>query len=456
VRKPKIISCLKQGITTQIVGNCGFSAYGTDPSTVHKDLFDRGLFKTQEPGNLDAFREKVKGKLIQNIVPLIGHGSTRVSVAGYSSQKLTKDQLNSQLKLLEDGLKSGAYGGSFGLMYQPGMFASKDELIEFSKVLSKYDGILTIHTRANSKVALGYSLIGKPHIEQALDEVIEIMKQSNVRVEYSHLIFVGSSSWKCVDSMLDKFRKARKDGYEIAYDMYPFTYGASVITVVLPSWYLKLSIKKRKKIFNRFKLKLIINATKKLLGIDFDDIVISYIGKDHKKYEGKTVAEIAKTENIKPIDMYLKLVDLSDGQGRVMLGKYYNDDIILKMMNDDLSIYMTDAWYEENGTQNAGTFQAFPYFIQKSKENNIKLEKTINKMTGATADRFKIDDRGYIKEGYAADITIFDLDEVKINVNIPDETPTGIKYVIVNGEITIDNNNYTGAKTGIILRKDCK
>lgn len=443
---------LRQGITTQIVGNCGFSAYGVS-NAKYQHLIGGGLFNIDKPYSLDEFRGSVKGKLIQNIVPLIGHNTTRTAIAGYNPKKLTPDELKRQLALVEEAMKAGAFGGSLGLMYQPGMYADFTELVAFAEVIKNYDGILTIHARANSKIAMGYSLLGKPHIERALDEILAIMKKTHVKVQYSHLIFVGESSWKCVDLMLNKFKEARKDGFDIAYDLYPFTYGASVITVILPSWYLKLTKEERKKPFNRLKLKIIINLTKKLLGIDYSDLIISYISDDYPQYEGKSVQEIAELENKSPFDTYLKLVDLSNDKGRIMLGKYYNEDIITKLMNDDLSLYMTDAWYEEKGTQNAGTYQAFPYFIQKTKEKKLKLEETLHRMTGKTAERFKINKRGFIKEGYFADITIFDYDNIEINPKIPNFTPKGIKYVIVNGEITIDNNEYTGVRKGIVLRK---
>jgi N-acyl-D-aspartate/D-glutamate deacylase len=254
--------------------------------------------------------------------------------------------------------------------------------------------------------------------------------------------------------MLKSFRDSRNQGFDIAYDIYPFTYGASVITVVLPGWYLKLSKNDRRKLFNRFKLKLIINVTKKLLGIDFEDMVISYVGKGYEQYEGKNVSQIAKAEHMKPIDAYLKLVDLSEGKGRMMLGKYYNEDIIARLMKDDLSIYMTDAWYEDSGTQNGGAYQAFPLFLMKTKEHGIPLEETIHKMTGATVDRFHLSGRGYIREGYAADITIFNYDDIDINESTPNETPEGIRYVIVNGEITVADKRYTGTKKGVLIRKN--
>ena len=448
------IPFLKQGITTQIVGNCGFSAYGTDPKSPYNNSIGGGLFSTNNPGSLNDYSNKVRGQLIQNIVPLVGHGTTRISVNGMSPHKLTLEQRQQQLKLLEENLQQGAFGGSFGFMYQPGMYAPTEEIVEWAKVIKKYDGIVTVHPRANSKIALGYPLLSfTPHLEQGLNEVIKIMEETNVRVEYSHLIFVGESSWKSVKPMLNKFKEYRAKGYEIAYDIYPFTYGASVITVILPGWYLKLSPEEKQKKSTKLKLKLIINITKKLLGIDFNDLVISYIGPDYPKYEGKNVAEIAAEEGLKPIDMYIKLVDLSNGQGRIMLGKYYNEQIIKTLMEDEISIYMTDAWYEPSGSQNAGTFQAFPFFLQKTKTYGIPLENTIHKMTGATVDRFHIKNRGYLKKDYAADITIFDYDDININFTNPSSTPTGIKYVFVNGELVLEANNYKNIKAGKLLRK---
>ncbi|PKL01288.1 MAG: hypothetical protein CVV56_01430 [Tenericutes bacterium HGW-Tenericutes-1] len=448
-----IVPFLKQGITTQIVGNCGFSTFGVHKESKYKDLVGGKLFKAQKPGSLDEFVKLTEGNLDVNIVPLVGHGTTRIALSGYESRELTRYELAKMLEILEENLKMGAFGGSFGLMYEPSMYAPREELEKYAEMIQKYDGILTIHPRACSKVAMGYPLLSKSHIEQGLDEVIEIMEKTKVRTEYSHLIFVGKASWKSVDPMLKKFREEREKGYELAYDMYPFTFGASVITVVLPAWYMKMTGDEKKKKSTRFKLKALITITKKLLGIEFSDMIIAYIGKDYPQYEGKTVSEIAKTEAMNDFDMYLKLVDLSEGKGRIMLEKYYSEEIIQKLMDDDLSIFMTDAWYEESGAQNAGSYQAMPFFIQKARERQIPIERVIHKMTGATAERFKITNRGFLKEGMAADITIFDEKSVVVNPKVPDSTPGGISYTIVNGEIAIDHGRYLKPKSGVVLRK---
>lgn len=450
---------VRQGITTQVTGNCGFSPFGVAADSRFKDKVGGGLFHAKKPGSFREFVSAAEGRLFVNVVPLVGHGTTRISISGYDPTPLTKEQIAQEMRLVDEAMENGAFGGSFGFMYEPGIYAKHDELVEFAKRIAKYDGILTVHPRACSKVALGYPLLSKPHIELALDEVVGIMKESGVRTEYSHLIFVGetSSSWKSLDPMLEKFHRLNREGCSIAYDNYSFTYGASVITVVLPPWYMALPKEDRKKPFNMFKLKLMTNITKIALGIDFCDFTVAYISADpaHKKYEGKTVSECAREEGLSDFDMYIKLVDLSNGQGRLYLGKYYNDEIINRLMTDDLSVFMTDAWVEAAGTQNGAAYQGFPYFLKRAKEGNIPLERVIHKMTGKTADRFCIKERGTLKAGNYADVTVFDYDGIKVDPSVPDFTPVGIKHVYVNGEAAVEDGVYRTQRAGkVVLKND--
>ena len=214
---------IRQGITTQITGNCGFSPFGVDKNTKYKDKVGGGLFHAKNPGSFKDFIKNAEGKLYVNIVPLIGHGTTRISISGFDAKPLTKEQIDEEMKLVDEAMENGAFGGSFGFMYEPGMYSKTDELVAFATELQKYDGILTIHPRAESKVAMGYPLISKPHIEIALDEIIDIMEKSKVRTEYSHLIFVGRSSWPSVEPMLKKLHDYNEKGYKIAYDNYAFS-----------------------------------------------------------------------------------------------------------------------------------------------------------------------------------------------------------------------------------------
>lgn len=445
---------LFQGITTQVTGNCGFSQFGVEEESEYKEEVGAGLFETESPGSLEMFRRSSEGKLPLNLVPLVGHGTTRIGVSGLSPEKLTKEKENLMLKVTEKAMEEGAFGGSLGLMYEPGMYAPKEELINFAKVIKKHDGILTVHARALSKVSLGYPLLSKPHLELALDEMLEVMEESKVKLQYSHLIFVGESSWKSVDRMLGKIHKAKEDGYDIAYDNYSLTYGASVITVICPPWYMALSHEEKKKPFNRLKLRTVINVTKKLLGIDFSDITIAYLNEDpyYKAFEGRRVSDLAKELKRDPLDLYLEFIDVSQGAGKVYLDKYYNEAIIRKLMEDDLSIFMTDAWVEGKGYQNGSAFQSFPDFLLKAKEYGIPLYSVIHKMTKKSADRFNIKDRGVIKEGAYADLVLFNEKELKVFPKEPSRQAEGITHVLMKGEWVIKDKNYQGKKLGEVLR----
>ncbi len=337
-----------------------------------------GLFHSTNPGSFKEFIDRANGRLYVNIIPLIGQGTTRVSISGFKPDPLTKEQIDEEMKLVDEAMENGAFGGSFGFMYEPG----------------KYDGIVTVHARALSKLSMDYPLLGKPHLERALDEVIDIMEQSKCRMEFSHLLFAGEKSWPSAGPMMKKFHEYNEKGYALAYDHYSFTYGASVITLVMPAWYLALSPEDKKKKFNLFKLKLMVDLSIFALGLNWSDLTVAYIGPEYKKYEGRTIAQIAEDEGISPFDEYIKLVDLSNAQGNMYINKYYSDELINTMMNDDLSIFMTDAWVEEHGTQNGSTFQCFPYFLVRAKKNGMPIEKVVRKMTGATADRVIIPARG--------------------------------------------------------------
>lgn len=203
-----------------------------------------------------------------------------------------------------------------------------------------------------------------------------------------------------------------------------------------------------------FRLKLMTNLTKKILGLDFSDFIVAYISPEHKCYEGKTVSQCAREEELDDFEMYIKLVDLSKGQGRLYLGKYYNDKIIERLMKDDLSVFMTDAWVEEAGTQNGAAYQGFPYFFKRAKDCDIPVEQVVHKMTGKTAERFGIKKRGLIAEGNFADITVFDFDAIEVNPDVPDFTPKGIEYVMVNGCFAVDNGNYSPVKAGRVVLKN--
>ncbi|MBO7634726.1 MAG: hypothetical protein J6S72_10195, partial [Lachnospiraceae bacterium] len=231
----------------------------------------------------------------------------------------------------------------------------------------------------------------------------------------------------------------RKEGVDAMFDIYNECLGVSVITVILPTWYQGMSISERKKPINRLKLSLLIKASSLLLGFGFNDIEIAYIGPGYEKYEGKTVHRIAKEEGMKDLDAYLMLCEKSNFQGRVNMGPYSTPEIISEFEKNEHCLYMTDGWVEEHGIQNPVIYDCYPKFIRDSLlGTGCSMPMTIRKMTGAIADRFALKDRGYLKEGYFADLTVFDESEIKAAT--PDRgKPFGIDKVFINGELVLDD-----------------
>ncbi len=445
---------IEQGITTQITGNCSFSPFGAENDTPYRDKLGGGIFEAQHTGSFAEFKERAEGRLFVNMAPLIGQGTVRAGMTGYDPTPFTKEQIEKELTYVREAMEGGAFGGSFGFMYEPDRYVKEDEITAFAKEIAKYDGIITIHPRACSIGSADYPLFTKKsHLELGLDEAVDIMNRSGCRLEYSHLIFTGERRWELLDKMLATFHRERENGKEIAFDNYVFHYGASVITVVFPEWYAQLSKEQANSPLNRFKLQLTILMYRKVLGIDWDDMVVAYISDDHPEYEGKTIPECAAEEGLSNLDMYLKLVDLSNRKGSIYLGKYYNAEIVRRLMEDDLSVFMTDAWVEDKGLQNIAAFQTFPQFFILAKQYRIPIQKIVHKMTGKTAERFRIPERGFIRPGYKADLTVIDLKNMSVNEQKPDARPTGIVSVYINGRAVLENGRYIGGCAGKVLLK---
>jgi N-acyl-D-amino-acid deacylase len=214
--------------------------------------------------------------------------------------------------------------------------------------------------------------------------------------------------------------------------------GVSVITVVLPGWYQALTPKQKRHWFNKLKLNILIDATILLLGFGWDDIQIACIGPGHEQYEGKSVAQIAKEMGKSCLDTYLDLCEMSNFKGRINMGPYSTPEILSELSKDELSLYMTDAWVEDHGVQNPALYDCFPKFLKLSLlGSGDTMPNTIRKMTGGVADRFSIPERGYIKPGYYADITVFN--EAALRDGQSDQGHSfGIEKVYINGTKVMD------------------
>ena len=436
---------IRQGMTTFITGNCGISEIGFNEDCEFKDKIGGGLFGFRntkgEYGDIESYANATDMKMPCNMAVLVGHCSARAAVTGYANRKLTPDEEEKMLSIIEDNLRQGAAGVSFGLMYEPGLYSDTEELKKVAALCLKYNKPLTVHPRANSSVSMAYpELLGRSHLLRAVDELVDISKGTNLKLQYSHAIFVGKRSLKDKNEFVQIIEGLRNSGVDAMFDIYNECLGVSVITVILPTWYQGMSMQDRKKPLNRLKLSLLIKASSLLLGFGFKDIEIAYIGKGYEQYEGKTVHQIAREEGIKDLDAYLMLCEKSNFQGRVNMGPYSTPEIISEFEKHEHCLFMTDGWVEEHGIQNPVIYDCYPKFIRDSlRGTGCSMPTTIRKMTGAISDRFLLKERGYLKEGYFADITVFD--ESIIKDAIPDQGKSfGIDKVFINGKLVLTDD----------------
>ena len=428
---------IRQGITTFVAGNCGLSATGFSDGTAHKDKIGGGLFFFRDGrpiGQVGDFLRAIHRNIPCNMAVLAGHCTARASASGSVNRELKEEELGHMLAVLEEALQQGAAGISLGLMYEPGLYAQTEELKQVARLCEKYDRPLTVHPRANSAVSMSYpELLGRSHLLRAVDELAEIVSGTKTKLHYSHAIFVGRKSFKDKDEFVAIVDRLREQGVDMMFDIYNETLGVSVITVILPAWYQSMTPQQRKQPLNRLKLSVLVYASSLLLGFGFKDIQVACIGDGFEKYEGKTVHEIAREEGLSDLNAYLMLCEKSNFQGRVNMGPYTTPEIIRQFEHDPRCLYMTDAWVEDKGVQNPAIYDCFPKFLRDSVlGTGDTLPNTLRRMTGATADRFALKDRGYIRPGCFADLTVFD--EGALANATPDQGHSfGIRRVWING-----------------------
>ena len=440
---PYFAPFLRQGIATFVTGNCGVSAIGFEPGCPHMDVMGAGLFgfenTTGAYGTLDEFFEAVDGRMPCNLSVLAGHCTARAAVSGSVNRKLTPEEETKMLAILEKALQQGAAGLSLGMMYDPGLYADVEEQRKVAQLCVRYNKPLTVHPRAESRVSMAYpQLLGRAHILRAFDELVEIARGTPLKLQYSHAIFVGRRSFRYKEEILKMIDALRADGVDAMFDIYNETLGVSVITVILPDWYRSMSAEEKKKPFTRLKLAALVRASSLLLGFGFRDIVVAYIGPGYERFEGKSVHQIAREEGMSNLTAYRMLCELSRFGGRVNMGPYSTREIISEFEHNENCLYMTDAWVEDHGVQNPVIYDCYPKFLRDSLlGTGDTLPRTVRRMTGAIADRFMLPRRGYIKEGYYADLTVFDEDALREAV--PDrERSFGIEKLFINGRLVLD------------------
>jgi len=462
---PGAESHVMQGVTTAIVGNCGLSLTPLNPDNLA--LLKRYLSPFLRAGfdygwewrTLAEFYQKVERQGISmNLAPLVGQGTIRLAVKGFDSTRASMEEMNQMKKLLAQSLEDGAFGMSTGLIYPPGSYSSTEELIELASVLREYGAIYTTHMRNE-----GDRLI------EALEEAIKIAEANGISLEISHHKATGKSNWGKVNATLRLMEQARQRGVEVNCDVYPYTAGSTTITALLPTWTLEGGVEK---MLDRLKDKQTRQSIKKEIaagpmgGLDgirharWDGIVIAECP-SKKEYQGKSLEDILK-EMDKFDDPYECLFDLFlEIEGNATIISFMMDeDDVRTVMSSPLSSFISDSWVtapDAGGKPHPRGYGTFPRILGRyvREDKLLTLEQAIRKMTSLPAGKVGLKSRGILREGFWADVVVFELAVIKDQATFddPHQYPEGIKYVIVNGQVVVDCGRLTGVRPGTILRR---
>jgi N-acyl-D-amino-acid deacylase len=460
---PLCESYIHQGVTTATMGNCGLSMYPLLESH-REDLimylkpFTSGLDLDWGWATLEDFTNRVMDSGVAiNLVPLVGHGSIRINVMGFSDKDPTAADLNSMKRLLEDSLMMGAFGMSSGLGYPPGVFTRDRELVELCKVLRKYGGIYATHMRGNL---------------ENLKDTIRVGEEAGVPVQVSH---IGSScashkplSGRHEETTLRWIDEARQRGVDITADIYPYIAGSSLLSQLIPDWAHEGGVSKMLERISDPDTRLRIEKEYKAEGSDakgrdFTKVLMTYAKSEgNKKYEGMTIAEIAEQRGVPEVDALCDL--LLEEKGEAMNVSFWGvEEDVTTLVRHHTVMPCSDGWIRApygqlgSGKPHPRCYGAFPRYLRKyvREQEIFPIEEAVRRMTSMPAHRLGLYNRGLIREGFIADLTVFNPETVKDNATYsePHRYPDGVPYVIVNGEVTIRDGEHTGALNGSVLKR---
>lgn len=450
---------IRQGITTEVLGQDGISMAPLPQE--HISSWRKNLAGLDgESDEIDWKYETTENYLKMmdyngvglNETYLVPHGNVRMEAMGLEDRPATKEEIQKMCEITERELKAGAIGLSTGLIYIPCAYSLTEEIIEMCKVVAKYDGVFVVHQRSEADTIL-----------TSMEEIIEIGKQSGVKVHFSHFKVCGKANWKYIPQVIELLEKAEKEGIRVSFDQYPYATGSTMLGVVLPPWAhsggTDKLIERLSDENERAKMKKDIAN-----GIEGWDNFIEFAGIDqifvtsvktekNKDTIGKSLLEIGKMRGKDPLDATFDL--LKEEENAVGMVDFYGlEEHIIGFMKRDEQNVCTDGLLA--GKPHPRAYGSFPKILGRyvRELNVLTIEEAVYKMTKKAATSFSIKDRGELKEGYFADIVIFDKDTVSgcddfINSM---QYPTGIDYVIINGNCVVEEGKYNKIKAGKVLK----
>ena len=464
-----IAPLIRQGVTTVVTGQCGFSPAPLFPDKIDEinvvcDLLCDNAIPNDYSSMNSFFEHLEKDGIAVNMAHFIGHATLKGTLKGASSsERFNIHDLCRLEHVIEESFDAGAFGISFGLGYTPGMFSSRRELQWFANFAGKRAAVLAVHLKAYSTVSPCYPLIpgGTPHNIIALRDSISIAKRADAALQISHLIFPGESAWKTVDRVLKIIEKEYASGFDISFDAFPYTAGNTTIAAVLPYWFLnnfEENIGDERKLK---RVKFMLKLSKRLFKFDIGDIqLLKAYHHPFERYEGMNFHDIARDRKGEVIDTYIDFVKSSEAKARILIGNYYDSDnpesVMARILSHPLCRFETDTLITRRGMQNPATYGNFPKILSRFTRESptMKLEEAIHKMTAASARKVGIRKRGEITEGNYADLVILDYERIS-EISQGNTSPRGIEYVFINGKPAFEKNRVERKKLyGRVLRRD--
>lgn len=456
------LSKLSQGITTEITGEGGSIA---PQNALTLSQLQPGLDQYHivvDWTTLDGYFKRLeKSGTPLNIGTYVGAAQVREAILGDVDRAPTFEELDKMKALVTEAMQQGAFGLSTALIYPPGHYAKTDELIALAKVAGQYGGIYATHMRSE----------GQSEAE-AIEEALRIGREGHLPVEIFHLKVIGKPRWGSMPRIVGTIQAARDAGLDVSADMYPYLAGGTALASSLPPW---VADGGTPKLLERLKDPGSRARIKQEMATEHPDWENLYLGSggasgilvsgienpDVKKYDGQTLAQIAIAQSKDPLDALFDLVIADKAQTGALYFIANEDDLRFGLKQDWVSIGLDGGelsldgpLFEPHGHPRA--FGSMPRFLGLyiRNEHLLPLEQAIRKITSLPAQRERLRERGLLKEGFFADITVFDPATIldKATYTNPAQVSEGVKYVFVNGQLEYEDGRLTGTKAGMALR----
>ena len=459
---PRGMSKVMMGVTTEITGEGESIAPINDRQIKEQEDFNRRYNLSIDWRTLGEYFKRLEHQGTGlNLGTFVGATQVREYVVGFDDRAPTATELERMKALVGEAMKDGALGLSTSLQYVPARFAKTDEIVELAKVAHQYGGIYATHQRSEANA-----------LDESLSEVFEIARRARIPVEIWHLKTAYKKNWGRMPEILNRIRRARASGLDITADIYPYVAGSTSLSACLPPWALEGGTDR---MLGRLRDANVRERLKKEITTDSKDWENIYLGsggpggvligavvnRELEAVQGKRLSQIAEEQNKDPLDALFDLILADHGQTSAIYFMMNEDDMRAAMRAPFVS-FCTDSGSRATDGPLAGSkshprgWGSYPRILGRyvRDEHLLSLEEAIHKMAGAPAARVGLRDRGFVRQGMFADITIFDPRRVidRATFEMPNQYPEGIEYVLVNGQISVDKGQRTAALAGHVLR----